>query len=58
MRADRFEDRTAENVATAKTSVPTAVAREEATTQSIAKIPMNFKSGTSGQDLGQSCGKG
>jgi len=34
MRADRLEDRTAENVATANTSVPAAVAKEEIVTQS------------------------
>jgi hypothetical protein len=33
MRADRLEDRTAENVAIANTSVPAAVANEETVTQ-------------------------
>ncbi len=37
MRADRLEDRTAENVATASTSVPTAVANDETTTQSTVR---------------------
>jgi hypothetical protein len=37
-RADRFDDFTAENVATARTSVPPAVASEEMVTQS-AKAP-------------------
>ena len=37
MRAERLEDRTAENVAAASTSVPTAVANEEITTQLAAR---------------------
>jgi hypothetical protein len=37
MRADRLEDRTDENVATANTSVPAAVAREEIVAQSPAR---------------------
>ena len=47
MRADRLEDRTAENVATASTSVPTAVANDETTTQSTTgrTMPGHFDRG-------------
>ena len=38
MRADRFDERTAENVATASTSVPPAVANEAIVVQSAMKV--------------------
>jgi hypothetical protein len=38
-RADRFDDRTAENVAKASTRVPAAVAREEMVCQSRTAAP-------------------
>src|SRR5207253_4694270 len=39
MRAERFDERTAENVASASTSVPPAVAREEIVCQSATTRP-------------------
>ena len=44
-RADRFDERTAENVAAASTSVPPAVASEEMVVQSATRSP-------TGQELG------
>ena len=38
MRAERFEERTAEKVATASTSVPTAVANDAMVAQSVVAI--------------------
>lgn len=40
MRADRFDDRTAENVASASTSVPPAVASDEIVCQSATTCPL------------------
>ena len=38
IRAERFEERTAEKVATASTSVPTAVAKDAMVAQSVVAI--------------------
>jgi hypothetical protein len=46
MRADLLEDRTAENVATASTSVPTPVAKEEIVAQSTARRYISRQSGS------------
>ena len=46
MRADRLEDRTAENVAKANTSVPAAVANEAIVVQSTARRTIGREFGT------------
>ena len=46
MRADRLDDRTAENVAIANTSVPAPVAKEEIVTQSTARRTIIRQSGS------------
>jgi hypothetical protein len=46
MRAERFEDRTADNVAAANTSVPVAVANEEIVAQSTARRTISRQSGS------------
>jgi steroid delta-isomerase-like uncharacterized protein len=59
MRADRFDDRTAAKVATASTSVPTAVASEDTVAQSMAAItprPLHKGPRRAPQEVGVSAG--
>src|SRR5580658_2592800 len=48
MRAERFDERTAQNVATARTSVPTPVANEETVSQTVTVRPSLPRSSRSG----------